>query len=125
MAFDAPASSDRPPERSSNGQVVLNGQYQIHPSEPFPPLTSKGVEAYRAIDLRFPAENFVALTCSGELLPRMEAMSSLRGLSKVGMLGLAAFGAVDWPDGRQRLAIIYTAPAAGRFALSTPIPAFQ
>jgi len=125
MAFDAPAPPDRSPDRGTGGEVVLNGQYQIFTNEPVASLAGRAVQAFRAIDKRFPTDSFVALVSSGETMPRLETMSALRGLSKPGMLALVAFGPVNWADGKQRLAAIHTAPQGGRFALTTPLKPTQ
>src|SRR5258708_16306001 len=46
-------------------------------------------------------------------------------MSKPGALALKDFGPVDWPDGKQRLAAIYTAAAGGRFTPTGPMPPWQ
>lgn len=125
MAFDAPVPSEARSGRGADGEIVLHGQYHIYPREPVAALNGRGVEAFRAVDRRFPADSFVALICNGETMPRIDAMAALRGLSKPGMLSLLAFGPVNWPDGRQRMAAIHSAPHAGQFALTTPLKPTQ
>lgn len=125
MPFDAPPPSPSTPGPGAGGEVLLNGQYQIFPNEPIAALAGRAVQAFRASDKRFPADSFVALVCSGEVAPRVETMSSLRGLSKPGMLSLIAFGPVNWVDGKQRLVAVHSAPQAGRFALTTPLKPTQ
>ncbi len=125
MAIEAPAPSEPRSDRGGDGDIVLNGQYQIFPHEPIAALSGHGVEAFRAVDRRFPADSFVALICGGETMPRMDAMASLRGLSKPGMLSVLAFGPVNWPGGRQRLAVVHSAPHAGQFALTAPLKPTQ
>jgi len=125
MAFDAPAPSEPGTGYGVERDIVLNGQHEIHTHESIKALTGRGVEAFRAVDRRLPADSFVALVCSGETAPRVDAMTSLRGLSKPGLLSVLAFGPVNWPDGRQRLAVIHSAPHAGQFALTAPLKPTQ
>lgn len=125
MALDTLARTAPHDGHGVERDVVLNGQYEIYPHEPIAPLTSRGVEAFRAVDRRFPTVSCAALVCSGETAPRVDAMTSLRGLSKPALLGVLAFGPVNWPDGRQRLAVIHSAPNAGKFALTVPLKPAQ
>lgn len=103
----------------------LGGQYSLSPKNVVPAFSGKAVMAVEASDRRATAEPIVALICSGDAVPRVEAMAALRGLSKPGILALRDFGPVDWPDGRQRLAAIYTAPRGGRLTLTSPMPPWQ
>ncbi len=107
------------------GDVSLGAYYTISTRDVVPGLSSAAATAHRAFDRRFTSEAFVALVCSGGVLPRLEAMQALRGFSRPGMLTLKDFGPVDWTDGKQRIAAIYNTPGGGRFSLSTPYRAFQ
>ncbi len=119
----APAAAT--PASVAGGEMALGQHYVIQPKDVLPAFSGKAVSACRAFDRRMPADSFIALICSGEVIPRLEAMAALRGFSRAGMLALRDFGPIDWPDGRQRLAIIYSAPGGGRFALSTQHRAWQ
>lgn len=112
-------------ERKGGGQISLSGQYVVSPDEPFAALSQPIAPAFRTVDRRFPAESMAAIVCSGEVLPRVEAMSVLRGIAKPGLVPLIAFGPIDWPGGRQRLAAVYSAPLGGRFALTAPLAPYQ
>ncbi|MBV8537603.1 MAG: hypothetical protein JO128_18550 [Alphaproteobacteria bacterium] len=112
----APAAA---PAQVAGGETALGAHYVIQPKDVLPAFSGKAVTACRAFDRRMPTDSFIALVCSGELMPRLEAMAALRGFSRAGMLTLKDFGPIDWPDRKQRLAIIYSAPGGGRFALST------
>ena len=109
-----------PAAAAPGGDVALGAFFSISTRDAVPGLSSPAAAAHRAFDRRFPSESFVALICSGAVLPRLEAMAALRGFGRAGMLGLKDFGPVDWVDGKQRLAVIYSAPGGGRFSLSTP-----
>src|SRR4051812_45872191 len=98
---------------AAEGEIALGAHYVISPNESVPALNGKAVTAYRAFDRRFPTEALVALICSGEVVPRLETMSSLRAFGKQGLLALKEFGPVSWPGGKQRLAAIHTFPAGG------------
>jgi serine/threonine protein kinase len=121
----APPPTAPPGDRKAPGPAGLAGQYTISPDEPFAALTQPSAPAFRAVDRRFPAESLAAIVCSGEVVPRIEVMATLRGIAKPGLLPLVAFGPIDWPGGRQRLAAVYSAPQGGRFALSTPLTPYQ
>src|SRR5258708_365246 len=107
------------------GDVPLGAFYTISTRDTVPGLSSPAAAAHRAFDRRFTSESFVALVCSGSVMPRLEAMAALRGFGRPGMLTLKAFGPVDWIDGKQRLAAVYNAPGGGRFVLSSPHRAWQ
>jgi hypothetical protein len=107
------------------GDVSLGAYYTISTRDVVPGLSSASATAHRAFDRRFTSESFVAIVCSGSVLPRLEAMQALRGSGRAGMLTLKDFGPVDWSDGKQRLAVIYNTPGGGRFVLSTAHHAFQ
>jgi hypothetical protein len=126
MTTVAPARPESPrPESAipdaptSAGEVALGPHFTISTKDNFPALSGKTVTAYRAFDRRMPTEGFVAQICSGDAVPRLETMAALRGFGRGGMLVLKEFGPVDWPGGRQRLAIVYSAPSGGRFTLQT------
>ncbi len=124
MTTVAPAVADSaaPPvarPTPAGGEAALGGHYTISTKDALPALSGKAVAAYRAFDRRVPAESFIAQICSGDVVPRLEAMAQLRGFGRAGMLTLKDFGPIDWPDGRQRLAIIYTSPGGGRFTITT------
>jgi hypothetical protein len=99
--------------------MALGAFYVIQPKDVLPAFSGKAVTACRAFDRRMPTDSFIALVCSGEVVPRLEAMAALRGFGRAGMLTLKDFGPIDWLDGKQRLAVIYSAPGGGRFSLST------
>jgi eukaryotic-like serine/threonine-protein kinase len=109
----------------AGAETALGAFYVIQPKDVLPAFSGKAVTACRAFDRRMPADSFVALICSGEVVPRLEAMGALRGFGRAGMLTLKDFGPIDGPDGRQRLAVIYSAPGGGRFALTTAHKAWQ
>jgi serine/threonine protein kinase len=110
---------------STDGTVGLGGQYIISANEPVPALAGPAVTAVAASDRRTATDALAALICSGDVLPRVEVMAGLRGLSKPGLLPLRDFGPVDWVDKRQRLAAIYAMPRGGRFTLATPMVPYQ
>jgi hypothetical protein len=114
-----------PVPAAAGGDIALGPFYLISANAPVPALATKMSAAYRAVDRRLSSEAYAGLICTGDVVPRMETMNSIKGLSKPGMLGLKEFGPVDWPGGKQRLAIIYTAPAGGRFVLNTPHQPWQ
>lgn len=114
----APQAASQAPV--AGGETALGAHYVIQPKDVLSAFSGRAVTACRAFDRRMPADSFVALVCSGEVVPRLEAMAALRGFGRAGMLTLKDFGPIDWPDGKQRLAIIYSAPGGGRFSLSTP-----
>lgn len=105
--------------------AMLGGHYALSPNKPVAAFAGRGVIAVEASDQRTSADAIVALVCTGDVVPRVEAMTALRGLSKPGVLALRDYGPVDWADGRQRLAAIYSAPRGGRLSLSAPLPAWQ
>lgn len=109
---------------SGAGETALGANYVISAKDVLPAFSSKTVTACRAFDRRMPSEVFIAQVCSGDVMPRLEAMAALRGFGRVGMLTLKDFGPIDWADGRQRLAIIYSAPSGAKLSLS-PHKAWQ
>lgn len=117
-ARDQPAPQAASPA-PTGGDVSLGAHYAVSTKDALPAFSGKAVTAYRALDRRMPNEAFIAQICSGETVPRVDTMAALRGLGRAGMLSLKDFGPVDWPDGRQRLAVIYSSPGGGRFTLST------
>jgi eukaryotic-like serine/threonine-protein kinase len=136
MAVDAPPDPDR---RAGNGATeptstdalpapdgaMLGGQYILSPKNPVAAFTTKVTVAVEASDRRSTIDQIVALICSPDVVPRVDVMAALRGWSKPGAMMLKDFGPLDWPDGKQRLVAIYTAPRGGRVSLSTPMPAWQ
>lgn len=133
MALAAPASDASPAPRPAHakptpsplgGEVMLGAHYAISTKDTVPAMSTAQASAYRAFDRRFTADSFVALICSGNVLPRLDAMAALRSFSRAGMLTLKEFGPVDWVDGKQRLAVIYSS-AGGRYALATPHQPWQ
>lgn len=123
----APPPAPGPPAASTpsaaDGLITLAGNYVISPNEPVPALAGKSVMAFRAVDRRFPGEALVALVCAGDVVPRLETMSALRGFGKNGLLALKEFGPVNWPGGKQKVAAIHSFPAGGRFTLAGPVRA--
>src|SRR5258708_6911787 len=104
------------------GDVPLGAFYTISTRDTVPGLSSPAAAAHRAFDRRFTSESFVALVCSGSVMPRLEAMAALRGFGRPGMLTLKDFGPVDWIDGKHRLAAVYNAPGGRRCPLPSPPP---
>src|SRR5258708_7820729 len=113
MAVDASPASPSVPDKdgapSSDG-AMLGGQYVLSPKNVVAAFATRAAIAIEASDRRTAADPIVALICSGDTVPRIDTMAALRGLSKPGAMTLKDFGPVDWPDGRQRLAVIYSAP---------------
>lgn len=128
MPDDTSSAGGGTPEQvnapSADG-ATLGGHYILSPNNPVAAFAGRAVTAIEASDRRTSTESVVALVCTGDVVPRLDAMTALRGLSKPGALALRDFGPVDWPDGRQRLAAIYAAPRGGRFALTGPMPPWQ
>jgi hypothetical protein len=128
MAFDSPSPADPSPEHGDappSGYALLARQYLISLSEPVPSMAGPTFEAFKASDRRHPGPAYVALVCSGEVVPRLSSLSAMKGLSGSGLLSLVASGPVDWPDGRQRMVALYTSPLGGRFALTAPFQPHQ
>jgi eukaryotic-like serine/threonine-protein kinase len=130
MPDDAASSAGRgTPEKVGDASAegaTLSGNYSLSPNAQVAAFAGRAtVTAVEATDRRNNAEPLVALVCSGDVVPRIEAMEALRGLDKSGALPLRDFGPVDWADHRQRMAAIYPAAKGGRFALSGPLPAWQ
>jgi len=118
-APSAPSAPAKPGATPTAGEVVLGANFSISAKDTVPALSTSQATAHRAFDRRFAADSYVALICSGNVVPRLDAMAALRGFSRTGMLPLKEFGPVDWVDGKQRLAVIYGG-AGGRFTLSHP-----
>ena len=128
MPDDASSAGTGTPEQAappSADGAMLGGHYVLSPNNQVPAFAGRGVVAAAASDRRTSADSIVALVCTGDVLPRIDAMIALRGLTKPGALSLKDFGPVDWPDGRQRMAAIYEAPRGGRFSLTAPVPPWQ
>jgi len=127
MAVDASPAAGGPENAAaaSADGGTLAGQYILSPKNSVAAFAGKSAMAVEASDRRLPSDAIVALICSGDVVPRVEAMKALRGLAKPGTLTLKDFGPIDWPDGKQRLAAIYGAPRGGRLALTAPMPAWQ
>src|SRR5690349_14715306 len=128
MAFDSPSPVDPLPEHGDappSGYALLARQYLIALSEPVPYMAGPTVEAFKASDRRHPGPAYIAIACSGEVVPRLSSMSAMKGVSGSGLVNLVATGPVDWPDGRQRMVALYAAPLGGRFALTGPYQPHQ
>lgn len=123
-AVGGPGSSDQP-ALPADSPVALGDQFVISTHDAVPALNGLGRTAWRATDRRHPSESYAALICNGEFLPRLDVIRALRGVSKPGMLSIAAFGPVDWPGGQQRLAVVCAAPQGGKFALKAPFQPWQ
>src|SRR4051794_30050242 len=106
---------------NTDGPTTLGGQYAIHPKSIITAMSTPTATAVEASDRRQGAEPLAAIICSLDVLPRVDAMAALKGLSKQSLLPLCDFGPIDWSDGKQRLAALYTAPRGGRFTLAGPM----
>jgi serine/threonine protein kinase len=128
MPDDTSSAGRGTPEKvgtASRNEAMLSGNYSLSPNTPVQAFAAQAVTAVEVTDRRTSVEPLVALVCSGEVVPRVEVMEALRGLDKAGALPLRDFGAVDWPDNKQRMAAIYPAARGGRLALAGPLPAWQ
>lgn len=129
MAVDAsPAAGDTPGQDGPSSRDIvatLAGQYSFSPKNLVAAFSGKSTIAIAASDRRLPSDESVALVCSPDVVPRVEAMAALKGLSKPGALALKDFGPIDWADGKQRLAVVYDAAPGGRFTPSGPMPPWQ
>ena len=126
MAVDAsPAVGGPGKSDAASDGATLAGQYVLSPKNVVAAFAGKSATAVEASDRRMASDAIVALICSPDVAPRVDAMTALRGLAKPGALALKDFGPIDWPDGKQRLAAIYAAPKGGRLALTGPMPAWQ
>ncbi|HTY69668.1 MAG TPA: hypothetical protein VMH36_23630 [Alphaproteobacteria bacterium] len=128
MPDDTSSAGRGTPEKvgtASNQEAMLSGNYVLSPNTPVPAYAGHALTAVEVTDRRTAAEPLVGLVCSGDVVPRVEAMEALRGLDKDGALPLRDFGAVDWPDNKQRMAAIYPQARGGRLALAGPLPAWQ
>ena len=126
MAKTAPiADDDNAPEGGGEGASEFGGRYLISTGETLRSMSTADVKAFPVADRGRPGESFAALVCPPGMAPRGEAMSALRGISKPGMASLVQFGPMNWPEGPQRMAAIYTMPTGGRFTLSSPVQPWQ
>src|SRR5215472_1980970 len=80
----APAAAA--PAPVAGGEMALGAHYVVLPKDVLPAFSGKAVTACRAFDRRMPTDSFIALVCSGEAVPRLEAMAALRGFGRAGML---------------------------------------
>src|SRR5262249_8657158 len=129
MAVETSPAAGGTPGKEDASQAdgaLLPEHYILSPKNVVPSFAGRSaVIGVEVTDRRTAAEPLVAVICSPDMGPRVEAMTALRGLTKAGTLQLKDFGAVDWPDGKQRLAAIYNASRGGRFSLTAPMPPWQ
>src|SRR5690242_10725887 len=101
MADDPSSAGAGTPDKialPSSEAATLGGHYVLSPNNPVPALAGRVVQAIEASDRRSSVEPIVALVCTGDVVPRVEAMGGLRGLAKPGALTLKDFGPIDWAD---------------------------
>ncbi|GAB4190713.1 MAG: protein kinase family protein [Thalassobaculales bacterium] len=87
----------------------------IDPGLPLAMLDSPMAQAYTAQDRQGSGGSYVAFLSDPRMMPRIEAMDSLRGFSASALLRLIDFGPCDWlPTQRRMIVAIYERPAGER-----------
>lgn len=108
---DGGENTEQRPALVSGRDVALGDRFKIRSSQTVMDMASPAAEAFVATDASAPDSGCVALVARPEQLPRISGCLQIKGLDQIGVARLYDHGAVDWPDGTRRYAMVYEAPA--------------
>lgn len=97
------------------GAIDLKGRFLVYPTQALPQLDSPSAFAYHAVSKGDPRA-FYALVCDPLVPVRTDILEMLRGYNQGGMLKVADWGMVPWPNpgGAYRYVIIVERPVGTR-----------
>ena len=105
---------------AASSAVRLNDRFDIWPTIRLPDLDSPGALAFAASDASTGSDQFFALVCDGNIVPRTSMMKPLLDVRCDDMLTLFDWGTATWPaeqasaSGANRLIVIFGRPAGTR-----------
>ncbi len=103
------------PKTSPAGGIAFGNRAEILPGSPLPDLNSVGGAAYGAHIKGDAASDVMAILCNAGVMPRVDAVTSMRSVNHPSILRLLDSGVVHWPqDDTHYYAFAFQRPTAPR-----------
>lgn len=119
-AAESPAPISPPPQ-ARNGQaapgsyIMVRDRFTIYCDRPIPKLDMPNAQAFEVTDRKQEGRPLYALICKPEMLPRTNAMRTLKGHEMAHMLHMVDWGVAEWPPiDRKCVIVIYHRPLGGK-----------
>lgn len=105
-----PKAVNIPPlqNRSNSNIAILKDKVEILVDKPLSYLNHGAAKAYVARDLKESREDYYALVCENDLVPRSGMTEKFASIMSTGLVRLVAYGVVYWPPANgERYVLVY------------------